>query len=44
MAMFREMTKKECREADKRLAAGIKQINQVCDFRDSMTKIFGPNK
>jgi hypothetical protein len=42
--MFRKMTKKELRESDKRLAAGIKEFAQICDFRDSMTKIFGPNK
>lgn len=42
--MFRKMTNKELRESDKRLAAGIKQFNQACDFRDSMTKIYGPNK
>jgi len=42
--MFREMTKKELRESDKHLAAGAKQFAQICDFRDSMTKIFGPNK
>ena len=42
--MFRKMTNKEIRESDKRLAAGIKEIVQICDFRDSMTKIFGPNK
>lgn len=42
--MFRKMTNKELRESEKRLAAGIKEFEQICDFRDSMTKIFGPNK
>ena len=42
--MFKKMTKKEIRESDKRLAAGCKEFAQICDFRDSMTKIFGPNK
>ena len=38
------MTKKEYQQADKRLAEGIRQIEQACKLRDTMTYIMGNKK
>ena len=42
--MFKTMTKKEYQQADKRLAEGIRQIEQACKLRDTMTYIMGNKK
>ena len=39
--MFRTMTKKEYQEADKRPEKGIREFEQACRLRDTMTKIYG---
>ena len=35
------MTKKEYQEADRRLENGIREFEQACKLRDTMTKIYG---
>jgi len=38
--MFKRMTKKGYREADRQLENGIREFEQACKFRDAMTNIF----
>ena len=38
--MFKRMSKKEYRDADRKLMRGIKEFQNMCDIADSMRKIF----